>query len=273
MLYNAGCVDAIVVLFFLYHTLPMNQTKVEQERISASIAAIKAGNPDKARALLQLAIVEDPENDRAWQWLAVVADSAEEQRRCLYRALSINPSNQVAQEALEQMLGQEHALIPTRPTSTPVPAVFQPIVYYDRPSPHRLSSYILATFLFCVTGLGFTLVIMGSLLPWATVSGVKMAALEQEGYVTLITGVVGILMAAVGIWRSGCLSLLASVASISFALVAIGVSAYHVFSIAEPDVSPGLGFVFVLLGGMIAMLSSVVNSFSGLTMLSFAMRE
>ena len=56
-------------------------------------------------------------------------------------------------------------------------------------------------------------------------------------------------------------------------LVAIGVSAYSVFGIAASDASPGLGFVFVLLGGLIAMLSSVVNSFSGLTMLSFAMRE
>jgi hypothetical protein len=117
------------------------------------------------------------------------------------------------------------------------------------------------------------LIIAGSFLPWVTVSGVEMAALEQEGFLTLITGVAGILMAAVGIWRSGCLSLLASVASISFALVAIGVSAYNVFGIAASDASPGLGFIFVLLGGVIAMLSSVVNSFSGLTMLSFAMRE
>jgi hypothetical protein len=117
------------------------------------------------------------------------------------------------------------------------------------------------------------LIIAGSFLPWATVSGIEMAALEREGFLTLVTGVVGILIAAVGIWRSGCLSLLASIASISFALVAIGVSAYNVFSIAEPGVSPGLGFIFVLSGGMIAMLSSVINSFSGLTMLSFAMRK
>jgi hypothetical protein len=127
--------------------------------------------------------------------------------------------------------------------------------------------------LFCLTGLGFTLIIAGSFLPWATVSGVQMAALEREGFLTLITGVVGILMAAVGIWRSGCLSLLASVASISFSLVAVSVASYNVFMIAEADVRPGIGFVFVLLGGIIAMLSSVINSFSGLTLLSFAMRD
>jgi hypothetical protein len=131
----------------------------------------------------------------------------------------------------------------------------------------------LATFLFCVAGLGFTLIIAGSFLPWATFSGTSIAALQREGFLTLITGVVGILVAAVGIWRSGCLSLLASVAAISFALVAVGVSSYHFFNLAQTDAKPGIGFIFVLLGGIIVMMSSVINSFSGLTMLSFAMRE
>jgi hypothetical protein len=248
------------------------ETEVKETPLASAISAIKSGDQARARALLETTIAEDPENDRAWQWMAVVAQTEEEQRRFLYRALSINPSNTAVQEALQQLSGQAQALVPVQP-APPVPAVFQPIVYYDRPPTHRLSSYLLATFLFCVTGLGFTLIIAGSFLPWVTVSGVKMAALEREGFLTLITGVTGILMAAVGIWRSGCLSLVASIASISFALVAIGVSAYSVFGIAEAHTSPGLGFIFVLLGGIIAMLSSVVNSFSGLTMLSFAMRE
>ncbi len=256
----------------------MSQTKVEQERITASIAAIKVGDVDQARAWLQLAVADDAENDSAWQWLAVVAESAEEQSRCLYRALSINPNNQTVQEALRQLSGQEKAPVPerglvsTQNVSVAVPAVFQPIVYYDRPSTHQLSSYILATALFCVAALGFMLVILGSLLPWAMVSGVSMAP-EQEGYFTFITGVVGILMAMVGIWRSGCLSLLASIAAISFALVSVAVSAYHYFGVSGPDVVPGWGFIFILLGSIIAMLSGVVNSFSGLKMLSFAMRE
>jgi hypothetical protein len=250
----------------------MDQTTVKDRQLASAIAAIKIGNEVQARDLLESVIASDPENDRAWQWLAIVAHSANEQRRYLYRALSINPDNQAVREALAQLSEQDKALVPVQPTP-PVPAVFQPIVYYDRPPTHRLSSYILATFLFCVTGLGFTLIIAGSFLPWLNVSEIEMVALEREGFLTLITGVVGILTAAVGIWRSGCLSLVASVASISFALVAISVSAYNVFGIAESNASPGLGFIFVLLGGLIAMLSSVVNSFSGLTMLSFAMRE
>lgn len=251
-----------------------HQTEAQDVRLTAAITAIKSGNEEEARSLLEMALADDPENDRAWQWLAVVAGSAEEQQRYLFRALSINPNNQVALEALQQLSIRAKALVPAQPTTpASVPAVFQPIVYYDRPPTHRLSSYVLATFLFCVTGLGFMLIIAGSFLPWISVSGIEMVALEREGFLTLITGVVGILAAAVGIWRSGCLSLLASIASISFALVAIGVSAYDVFSIAESNASPGLGFVLVLLGGIIAMLSSVVNSFSGLTMLSFAMRE
>lgn len=252
----------------------MDQTEVKESRLTSAISAIKTGDQARARSLLELAIVDDPEDDRVWQWLAVVSETAEEQQRCLYRALSINPNNETVREALLQFSAQEQALVRAQPAETvPVPTVFQPIVYYDRPPTHRLSSYVLATFLSCITGLGFTLVIAGSFLPWVSVAGTDMAALQREGFLTLITGVAGILMAAVGIWRSGCLSLLSSIASISFALVAIGVSAYSVFSFAHPDASPGIGFLFVLLGGIIAMLSSVVNSFSGLTMLSFAMRE
>jgi hypothetical protein len=251
-----------------------DQIDVKDTRLASAISAIKIGDQETARSLLKSAVAEDPEDDRAWQWLAVVASTAEEQRRCLYRALSINPNNKTVQEALGQFSAQERALVPAIPVETvPVPTVFQPIVYFDRPPTHRLSSYILATFLFCVSGLGFTLIIAGSFLPWATLPGTEMAALQREGFLTMVTGVVGILVAAVGIWRSGCLSLLASIAAISFALVAIGISSYDFFNLAQMDASPGIGFVFVLIGGIIAMLSSVVNSFSGLTMLSFAMRE
>jgi hypothetical protein len=254
--------------------LMTNETQTNDKRVTSAITASRSGDETKARALLRLAVADDPEDDRAWQWLAVVANTAEEQRRCLYRALSINPNNETVREALRQLSAQDQALVPVRPTApVPVPTVFHPIVYYDRPSTHRFSSYILAIFFFAITGLGFTLIIAGSFLPWITVSGIEMAALEREGFLTLITGVAGILTAAVGIWRSGCLSLLASLGSISFALVAIAISAYNVFIIAEPRASPGLGFICVLVGGLIAILSSVLNSFSGLTMLSFAMRE
>jgi hypothetical protein len=250
------------------------ETTIEEKRLHAAITAIKAGDHVNARSLLDQVLADDPEDDRAWQWLAVVATTPEEQQRCLYRALSINPNNMTVREALGQLSAQEQpAVTTTALTTVPVPTVFQPIVYYDRPPTHRLSSYIVATFLFCISGLGFTMIIAGSFLPWVTVAGVEMAALEREGFMTLVTGVVGILVAALGIWRSGCLSLLASVASISFALIAIVVSAYNVFSIAEPDASPGLGFVLVLFGGLIAILSGVVNSFGGLTMLSSAMKE
>jgi tetratricopeptide (TPR) repeat protein len=251
-----------------------NQTEVKDTQLVSAISAIKTGDAEKARSLLELALADNPDDDRAWQWMAVVADSAEEQKRYLYRALSINPNNTIVREALQQFPDQEQALVPVQPTETvPVPTVFQPIVYYDRSPTQRLASYLLAAFLFCLTGLGFTLIIAGSFLPWASLPGTEMTALEQEGFLTLITGVVGILVAAVGVWRSGCLSLLASIAAISFALVAIGVSAYNFFNLAQLGASPAIGFVFVLTGGLIAILGSVANSFSGLTMLSFAMRE
>ncbi len=37
------------------------------------------------------AILEDPDNEHAWLWLAEVSDDPGEQRYCLERALKINP--------------------------------------------------------------------------------------------------------------------------------------------------------------------------------------
>ena len=133
----------------------MNQTEVQDTRLTSSIEAIRIGDQTKARSLLELAVGDDPDDDRAWQWLAVVAETAEDQQRCLYRALSINPNNEAVRTALRQLSDQEQALVPAGPVDpVPVPTVFQPIVYYDRTPMHRLSSYALATFLSCVTALG-----------------------------------------------------------------------------------------------------------------------
>jgi len=84
--------------------------------IPEAIAAIKASDQVKARALLEEVIAQDPDNDRAWQWMAIVVETAEEQRQCLHRALSINPNNKVAQEALERMAPPLISVVPAPPT-------------------------------------------------------------------------------------------------------------------------------------------------------------
>lgn len=243
-----------------------------QDPIPQAIAAIKASDSVRARALLEEVIAQNPDDDRAWQWMAIVVETAAEQRQCLHRALSINPDNQVAQEALERMTPPLISVVPApptvaiaRPPSTALSESDQFLYYYDPPT-HRLSSYVIALALFAVAGFGFTLVIIGSMLPWVRIPGMQ-TALEQEGFVTLVAGVIGLLAAAVAIWRSGCLSLVGSIAAVSCTLVAIVVAAYNVYYATTFGAQVNLGFILIVAGGLIALVGSVVNSFSGLWML------
>lgn len=95
----------------------MNRTNISDARVQSAVAAIKGGDHDRARSLLQEAIVQDPENDRAWLWLAVVVDTLLEQRRCLYRALSIDPDNALALEALRRLYSEDARARLDRPAS------------------------------------------------------------------------------------------------------------------------------------------------------------
>jgi hypothetical protein len=85
----------------------MNEATDPDPRVASAIAAIKAGDADRARKLLQQVITRDPESSVAWQWLAVVVDTSLEQRRCLHRALSIDPDNGAAAEALRRLAVHE----------------------------------------------------------------------------------------------------------------------------------------------------------------------
>ncbi len=76
------------------------------------IAAAKAGENDRARALLQQSIRLDPRNEAAWVWLASLARDQRERLFCFQKLLQINPQNETALQALaamniapEQLLG------------------------------------------------------------------------------------------------------------------------------------------------------------------------
>lgn len=243
------------------------------EQIPQAIAAIRANDHSKARELLEQVIDKDPDNDRAWQWLAIVVETVEEQSKCLHRALSLNPENRAAQQALKRLASPDDSVFPIPPTvalARPAPLALseadQFLYYYDPPT-HRLSSYVIALSLFAIAGFGFTLVILGSMMPWVRVAGVE-TSLEQDGFKTLIAGVFGLLAAALAIWRSGCLTLLGSIAAVSCTLVSIIIAAYNVYYAASaPGANVHLGFVLIVVGGIVAIVSSVINSFSGLWML------
>ena len=72
-------------------------------RLREGIDAAKRGDKITARRLLQQVLSIDGDNELALMWMASVVDSANERRFFLERALSINPNNDRAREALRRM--------------------------------------------------------------------------------------------------------------------------------------------------------------------------
>ena len=65
-----------------------------------AVAASRANDKTKTRALLSEATALDPANETAWQWLAGVADSPHEAVAAWERVLTLNPGNDKARAAL-----------------------------------------------------------------------------------------------------------------------------------------------------------------------------
>lgn len=80
-----------------------------------------------ARTLLEQVVTRDESNERAWFWLAAVAETVEEKRACLEKVIAINPLNDRAQRLLEQLEGR----------ATPQPARRSPPLSKLKPSRAR----------------------------------------------------------------------------------------------------------------------------------------
>lgn len=72
-------------------------------QLSQAISEAKAGNKETAKRLLADIIKAEPQNEMAWLWLSVCVENIEQKKYCLSKALSINPANQNAKKALEQL--------------------------------------------------------------------------------------------------------------------------------------------------------------------------
>lgn len=84
----------------------MPSTHVERavdKLIQEGIDLLHAGDVAAARELFSQAVVLDPKNERAWIWRSGAVETDEERKKCLLHVLAINPSNQVAQRALERL--------------------------------------------------------------------------------------------------------------------------------------------------------------------------
>ena len=81
-------------------------------RVRAGVAAAKAHDAPLARTLLRKAVQEDPECEKAWVWLAGVAETPEEAVTALEQALEINPDNERTRTALENYRAHESVVEP-----------------------------------------------------------------------------------------------------------------------------------------------------------------
>ncbi len=63
------------------------------ELLRQGIEAAHAGDRPMARTLLEQVVARDESNERAWFWLAAVAETVEEKRACLEKVIAINPLN------------------------------------------------------------------------------------------------------------------------------------------------------------------------------------
>jgi len=83
------------------------------------IAAIKAGQNERAHELLIRVVARDEQNAQAWLWLSGVVESLEDRKVCLENVLQIDPDNAPARKGLawvqQQMDQQPETQAPSAP--------------------------------------------------------------------------------------------------------------------------------------------------------------
>lgn len=98
-----------------------------QVALSEAITAAKLGQLALARKLLGEIVAKDPKNERAWLWVAGLAEDRQAAYEALNRVLDINPRNQQAINALslarlEEMAAQRNFRPAPAPQPEPAPA-------------------------------------------------------------------------------------------------------------------------------------------------------
>ncbi len=63
----------------------------------------RSGNKEGARVIFQQVLDTDKRNERAWLWLASLADNAIDRRRYLETVLKLDPENAIARRQLSEM--------------------------------------------------------------------------------------------------------------------------------------------------------------------------
>jgi hypothetical protein len=85
-------------------------------QLQEAIRLARAGKTTQAHVLLQQILAQAPDLAIAWLWLATVAATHDERVSALHRVLELEPDNQTARSALEQ-LGEALPPLPEQPAS------------------------------------------------------------------------------------------------------------------------------------------------------------
>ena len=80
-----------------------------EDLMSMGIQTAKRGNKQNARMFFEQILAADAENERAWLWMAAVAESLPERIRYLNTVLRINPQNPTALRELKQIREQRES--------------------------------------------------------------------------------------------------------------------------------------------------------------------
>jgi tetratricopeptide (TPR) repeat protein len=137
--------------------------------LSQGIAAVKAGNKQEARRLLDAAIRAAPNDERTWGWFYNVCENDDERIRCLREVLRINPNREIVKKKLDGLIGFESPLPSPKPLPVTPTRLSQPIQKVEKRGNHTwiwiVASSILVIIL-CVGGIivfGKSLIIQLSL--------------------------------------------------------------------------------------------------------------
>lgn len=85
----------------------VNTPNLEQ-LMQLGIQTARQGNNENARVIFQQVLDADSHNERAWLWMAAVAETPVDRVRYLNSVLRINPNNKAAQRELNRLRkGQE----------------------------------------------------------------------------------------------------------------------------------------------------------------------
>lgn len=80
-----------------------HQTPSPKDALDLAAAAIKRGDIPLGRARLDWVVQRDPDNALAWLWMTRCTDARDEQIKCFYRVLSLDPTNRHAFEGLKRL--------------------------------------------------------------------------------------------------------------------------------------------------------------------------